>query len=759
MPITTGAGVNLWLGNNALADGVNPFVHGALEPVAREVSARARDSVVADGRFARLALEAIRAQPVRVLRLSGSSAQGSSQAFCTRGRPASLLAIAIETGLNGLMERKQTTILLVDDREANLLALTAVLEPLPVRLVTAASGRDALKFLLDDECALILLDVQMPDLDGFETAALIRSRKRTRYTPIIFVTAVHREEAQVLKGYTHGAVDYIVKPFDPATLLAKVRVFLEQYTREQGLQQEAELRMRERDESKKREEDARADAETQRAHLHALFMQAPAAIAIVRGPELVFELANPRFEALVSVASLRGRPGREVLPGPLARDTWQLLDGVVRTGEPYLGNDYPDLFGLAGRYFNFVAQPTREGNGSAAGAMIHLVEITEVVVAQHKAEALARKLADNDRGKDQLLAMLGHELRNPLAPILAALQVMRLRSTGESTEKERAVIEWQVNHLARLVDDLLDVSRATMGKIDLRREPLEVSVAVARAVEVAAPLLESKGHRLSVRVPGAGLLVAGDPVRLAQVIANLLNNAAKFTDDGGQIDVEAHRDGEVISLRVKDNGRGITPGRLASMFEPFAQGDQPSDRSLGGIGVGLTLVRSLVQLHGGEVEARSEGPGKGSEFIVKLPALAEAPAAQPEKAPQPAGAPARRRILIVDDNLDACEMLAQVMLHEGHEVREEHDGLAALVAAAQFRPQVIVLDLGLPGLDGFEVARRLRADPVTASVRIIALTGYGLEADRRRTAEVGIDLHLLKPVDINTLLAALQGNP
>jgi CheY-like chemotaxis protein len=335
------------------------------------------------------------------------------------------------------------------------------------------------------------------------------------------------------------------------------------------------------------------------------------------------------------------------------------------------------------------------------------------------------------------------------------LQLMRLRASGESTENERAIIERQVHHLSRLVDDLLDVSRATMGKIDLRREPLEVSAAVARAVEVAAPLIQAKGHHLTVRVPGAGLLVAGDPVRLSQVIANLLNNACKYTDDGGQIEVDARRDGASVLISVKDNGRGVPPGRLAAMFDLFVQGDQPVDRSQGGLGVGLTLVRSLVHLHGGEVEARSDGPGTGTTFTIRLPSL---PDAQIASLPPPApskGSPAKRRVLVVDDNRDAAEMLVQVLQHAGHEVREEHDGLAALVATAQFLPQVIVLDLGLPGLDGFEVARRLRADPQFAGLRIVALTGYGQESDRRRTAEVGIDVHLVKPVPIEVLLEAV----
>ena len=647
------------------------------------------------------------------------------------------------------------TILLVDDRDANLLALTALLEPLGHRLVKASSGREALKFLLKDDCALILLDVQMPDLDGFETATLIRSRERTRYTPIIFVTAVHREESHIVKGYTHGAVDYLVKPIDGEVLLSKVRIFIEQYRREQGLLEEATLRTRERDEMERLEKAARADAESQRAHLHALFMQAPASIAIVGGPEHVFELANPRFEELVGRTALMGRKGREVIGNPAAEPTWRILDEVLASGGPFLGTEFPEFFGLQGRVFNFVAQPTQSAAG-VSGVMIHAVEVTESVVAHQKTEALARQLAQLGRSKDEFLAMLGHELRNPLAPILMALNLMKSRAPED--ERARLVIERQVKHLTRLVDDLLDVSRATMGKIDLRREPLEVATAVARAVEVSAPLLELKKHQLTVKVPGNGLLVAGDPVRLAQVIGNLHNNAAKYTDAGGHLEVDARRDGEEVVLRVRDDGIGIAADRIGPIFDLFVQGVQPPDRAHAGLGIGLTLVRSLVQLHGGYVEARSEGVGRGSEFTVRLPALAdELPATRSQQRPLP-GRAGRRRVLVVDDNRDAAEMLGEALRHEGHEVREAYDGLTALVAAAQFQPQLVLLDLGLPGMDGFEIARRLRADPQFGEVlKIVALTGYGQEQDRRRTAEVGIDRHLVKPVSLDAILEVLNG--
>jgi signal transduction histidine kinase len=647
--------------------------------------------------------------------------------------------------------RAPATLLLVDDRESNLLALEAILEPLHLRLIKASSGAEALKFLLRDDCALILLDVQMPDLDGFETARLIRSRERTRYTPIIFVTAVHREESHIVKGYTHGAVDYLVKPLDPGVLLAKVRIFLEQYTREHGLLEEAALRTRERDELARSERSARLDAEEQREQLHALFMQAPAAIAILRGADLEVELANPQLEKLIDRKVRGGTPVRQVLPEPSAEATVRILEGVYRDGEPFLGTEFPGLFGIEGRVFNFVAQPIHQGS-VVSGVLLHAIEVTESVQAHQRTEALARQLQQIGRNKDEFLAMLGHELRNPLAPILTALHLMRMRSQP-GDERERAIIERQVNHLSRLVDDLLDVSRATMGKIDLRREPLEVATAVARAVEVVAPLLDEKGQRLSVAVPGNGLPVEGDPIRLAQVIANLLNNAAKYTPAGGHIELDARREEAEVIVRVRDDGAGIAPERIDSIFDLFVQGDQAGERSQGGLGIGLTLVRSLVQLHGGTVEARSGGVGNGSEFIVRLPAVDEP---QLELAPPPAapaGALASRRVLVVDDNRDAAEMLGELLRREGHEVSEAYDGLSALVIAGKFHPDLVLLDLGLPGLDGFEVARRLRAGGPAEGMKIVALTGFGRDEDRRRTAEVGIDGHLVKPVALESILA------
>jgi signal transduction histidine kinase/DNA-binding response OmpR family regulator len=658
--------------------------------------------------------------------------------------------------------QEPATILIVDDREANLLALEAVLEPLGEKLVKARSGREALRFLLQQDCALILLDVQMPELDGFETAALIRERERSRYTPIIFVTAIRREEEQIIRGYANGAVDYIVKPFAPETMIAKVRFFLDQYRREQLLREELIAKEQERRELERRERKARAEADAHREHLYALFMKAPAAIAIFRGPGLEFVLANPKFEQLVGRANLVGGAGREAIPDPAADATWRILEGVLTTGDPFLGNEFPALWGLRAetseRFFNFVAQPTKGASGEADSVMIHAVEVTDSVLARRHTEALARQLLETDRSKDEFLAILGHELRNPLAPIVTALHVMRLRSNDQSTERERAVIERQVAHLARLVDDLLDVSRATMGKIDLRRERVDLATAVSRAVEMTRPLIETMHHHLSVNVPVGSLYVDGDLVRLAQVIANLLNNAAKYTDAGGHLSIDGRRESGEMIIRVLDDGHGIPPERLTSMFELFVQGDELPGRSQGGLGIGLTLVRSLVQLHGGTVQAISEGAGRGSEFVIRLPASAREHPREEKADPAPPShsiSAGRRRVLVVDDDVDAAEMLSQALRAIGHEVRHEHDGASALVAAAQFQPDVVLLDLALPGMDGIEVARRLRAYPELSGVSIVALTGHAQKADRSRSAAVGIERHLVKPVDMDAVMKAI----
>ena len=358
------------------------------------------------------------------------------------------------------------------------------------------------------------------------------------------------------------------------------------------------------------------------------------------------------------------------------------------------------------------------------------------------------------RAKDEFLAMLGHELRNPLAPIRTALQLMALRGGGDTT-KERKVIERQVEHLVRLVDDLLDVSRLTRSKIKLDREPIEIGAVIGRALEMASPLLEQRRHHLDLQVPREGLPVDADPARLAQIFSNLFTNAAKFTNPGGHITVAAARAGGEIEITVQDTGVGVAPEFLPSLFESFVQERRTVERSQGGLGLGLSIVKSLVTMHGGTVTAHSAGRGQGATFTVRLPALERAPAparpagAAPAVTAEPA--PARGRILIVDDNEDAARMLADLLSRAGFAVRVAFDGPSALALAPQLAPDLAVLDIGLPVMDGYELAARLRALLQPTPPRLVAVTGYGEENDQRRVIEAGFDRYFVKPVTFGIL--------
>jgi two-component system CheB/CheR fusion protein len=411
-------------------------------------------------------------------------------------------------------------------------------------------------------------------------------------------------------------------------------------------------------------------------------------------------------------------------------------------------------------------EPVRE-DGRFAGAVLTLRDVTERLQAEqaerkriedelrHRAE----ELAGADRRKDQFLAMLAHELRNPLAPIRNAVELMRQVETFDPAfQPSREMVERQVKHLARLVDDLLDVSRISQGSIRLRKEPVDLGTVVERAVEATRSLIDARGHQLVLDLPTDPVRLEADPTRLEQVLANLLNNAAKYTMPGGHIEVSAAQEGGDAVVRVRDNGIGVPPDVLDRVFEPFVQSEGSLARSEGGLGIGLTLVRSLVEMHGGRVEAHSPGLGQGSEFVVRLPArvAVEKPATLPEPdAPFPSRG---LRVLVVEDNVDAAESLSALLRLWGHDVRVVHDGLAALDAARQQHPEVVLLDIGLPGLDGYQVAKRLREDADLDGALLVAMTGYGQPDDRRRSREAGIHHHFVKPVEpfvLRTLLANL----
>lgn len=420
------------------------------------------------------------------------------------------------------------------------------------------------------------------------------------------------------------------------------------------------------------------------------------------------------------------------------------------TGEPW--EDTFPLRGADGEYRWFLSRalPIRDKDGRIVRWFGTNTDVTEQR-EQEKALAQAKLAAERaSRAKDEFLAILAHELRNPLAPITTALELARLR--GEETPGERDVIQRQVTHLVRLVDDLLDLSRISSGKVDLHREPVELADVVAKALEMSGPLIEQKRHRLDVDVPRSGLVVDGDPTRLAQIVSNLLNNAAKYTDPGGSIRVVAGRDRQGVVLRVRDTGIGLSPEMIARVFHPFEQEAQVVDRAQGGLGLGLTIVRNLLMLHGGTVEARSAGRGAGSEFVVTLPWCSQSVrGAQDSRADALLRGPAAVRALVVDDNADAAELVVEILRAMGHDARAATDGRSALEVAAALRPDVALLDIGLPVMDGYELAAHMRRLPGLSSVRLVAITGYGQDSDRLRSREAGFDAHLVKPVSIHAL--------
>jgi CheY-like chemotaxis protein/two-component sensor histidine kinase len=386
------------------------------------------------------------------------------------------------------------------------------------------------------------------------------------------------------------------------------------------------------------------------------------------------------------------------------------------------------------------------------------VEVAFATFVDITAEKAAQTAADEaGRAKDEFLAMIGHELRNPLAPIVTALQVMRMRGAGV-LEREHAVIERQVKHLVRLVDDLLDVSRAARAELRLEREPVELSEIVGSAIEVVGPLVEERKQRLTVAVPASGLVVDADRGRLAQVLVNLLNNAAKYTPPGGNVAVSARTSGDWIELDVADDGTGIASELLPRVFEPFTQGRQGIDRKQGGLGLGLAIARLLISGHDGTIEARSGGPERGTVMVVRLP-RARAPHARdaaPRRARSEASRKVARRILVADDNPDAVALLVEALRDEGHEVRTAGDGLSALKLVETYVPDIAFLDIGLPGMDGYELAGMLRRIPRLSGTQLVAITGYAQEKDRARALASGFVEHVAKPASLDALIECIE---
>lgn len=504
-------------------------------------------------------------------------------------------------------------------------------------------------------------------------------------------------------------------------------------------------------------EQVRKRLESERAAIANVFSQAPVAVATFRGDDLVCESANKAYLTAVGGRDIVGKPILEIVP-ELEEGFGALLREVMQTGVPLVGRD-ARLQGLGqDTYWTFLYAPLRGAGDRVEGVIAICTDVTEQVEARKRLQSLAEAAESANRTKDEFLAMLGHELRNPLSPIVTALELMRLRR-GPSREQE--IIERQVRHLTRLVDDLLDVSRITRGKIELMPQEIELVDVVHRAIELVSPLLEQQRDQLQVDIPRVGMAINADPARMAQVFANLLTNAAKYSPSGSRIAISTERIGDKVLVHVQDQGVGIEPEMLGKVFDMFFQRRQTPDRSGGGLGLGLAIAKSLVELHRGVVSAASEGRGKGSTFTVGLPLLAED--RLPAKRPETARPPRRRieghrtRILVVDDNGDAAEMLRQALRRLDYEVDVAHDGPAAIEHARAFHPEVALVDIGLPVMDGYEVARRLgQARKRREELHLIALTGYGQQGDRERSAAAGFERHLVKPVDLAELDTILQ---
>jgi signal transduction histidine kinase len=518
-------------------------------------------------------------------------------------------------------------ILLVDDQPSKLLTYEAILAGLGENLIKATSATEALQCLLTRDIAVVLVDVCMPDLDGYELAGMIRQHPRFQKTSIIFVSAILLTDLDRLRGYECGAVDYVPVPVVPEILRAKVGVFAELYRKTRAL-----------------------------------------------------ESLNTALESRVA----------------------------ERTAE---------------------------------------------------LEATTAALKQADQRKDEFLAMLAHELRNPLAPIRTAVQLLRLKELAEPDRTyARDVIERQIEQLVNLIDDLLDVSRITRDMITLEREPVLVGAIVARAVETARPAIDNRRHELAIELPEELLTVDADKTRLVQVVSNILHNAAKFTEPGGRIRLRVGREGAQAVLSVADNGCGVPAEFLPTMFDLFTQAHGKLAREHGGLGIGLALARRITEMHGGTVTAQSDGPGRGTEITVRLPLASAMTATNGAAAADPPMLPAmpQRRILIADDNRDAANALSMRLRMAGHEVRVVHDGVEALAVADAFLPELVLLDLGMPRMDGYEAARRMRDRPWRRRSTLIAVTGWGQQDDRDRSTAAGFDRHLVKPIGETDLLGVLQ---
>jgi signal transduction histidine kinase/DNA-binding response OmpR family regulator len=682
---------------------------------------------------------------------------------------------------------ERVNILVVDDTPQAMMAIEAALSELDQTIVKAHSGREALRSLLKDDFAVILMDVNMPDMDGFETAALIRERKRSEHTPIIFVTA-DDDERQVARAYSLGAVDFISTPIEPEVLRTKVGVFVDLYQKTETIRQQAAHRVQ-----LAREQAARQVAEKA---MRRSALLAEATRLLSRSLNFDTTLANLHRTMVPSLADAcqlvlydlnkdiwfapagRDKPaaGRSVsahhrveqVDPLLARAVREVVEkGHAQAIAPEMLGNAPDL-GTRRKYSSALVAPLI-ARGAPLGAIVccligtrRTFEPDDIALIENLSGRAATALdnaqlfqtiVEGERRKDEFLAMLGHELRNPLAAIANAGELTKLLDPDDPTfEESLEIIRQQASLMKRLVDDLLDVSRITSGRVQLQKSSLNVAEVVTRVAEANNVLFASRGHKLHLSLPDKDVLLDADPYRLEQILSNLLVNAAKYTDPGGQVWFSANRDGENIVFRVRDTGIGIGPDLLPNVFDLFSQANRSLHRAEGGLGIGLTIVRGLAELHGGQVEAVSEGIGHGAEFIVSLPVSSGTPLeAPPEPTKKTETTSQPRRILVVEDQPALARVTVALLEKLGHDVRAASDGPEALLAVKEYNPEVVLLDIGLPGMDGYEVARCLRNEMGEAAPMLVAMTGYGQQEVNRHARNARFDHHIVKPADMGML--------
>ncbi|WP_165252771.1 hybrid sensor histidine kinase/response regulator [Paludisphaera soli] len=622
------------------------------------------------------------------------------------------------------------TILVVDDDAAKRHAVTKILRRAGYAIREAETGTDALR-LVAERPSLIVLDVKLPDLSGFEVCRRIKEDPATAMIPVLHLSTTFVDIEDRIYGLEGGADGYLTDVLEPLELVATVRALLRT----------------------RRAEEA--------AHISSKQWQAT--FDSVSDGVLLLDRSGKAVQCNAAMEGILGRPWN-ALAGDSIHDLLSISPAAHRS--PFLrmldsGRREEVELTLGDRWLRVTIDPIRDAAGVVKGGLCIASDVTDRRSMEEELRRRADELVAADRRKDEFLAMLAHELRNPLAPISNALQMIRmLRGKQPESEEALDIAARQVKHMSRLLDDLLDVARFTRGNVQLSKVPVELASVLAQAVETARPLIEGGGHQFATSFPPEPVWLVGDPTRLAQVVANLLNNAAKYTDPGGRIALTAAREGGEAVIRVRDDGVGLDAPMLARVFDLFAQEDRSLARSQGGLGIGLTLVRSLVQLHGGTVGAESRGLGQGSEFIVRLPADSHVEPT-PEREVEPLGVELRRRLrlLVVDDSVDSARSLAQCLKLWGYdEVSVAHDGPSAVAVATSQPFDVIFLDIGLPGMDGYQVAERVRDQFGSAGPVLIALTGYGQAEDSARSRDVGFDEHLTKPVDLDRLRTML-GDP